>query len=95
MLTPRSPLQILGDKAGFEQAVRETIQHVSFDQPVRIQTFEVTIRALGGLVRRLSPSFVTPSLIDCSAALWTPPRQQSETWLRPPMVQRRATLPRP
>jgi hypothetical protein len=49
----RLPFQILGDKAGFEQAIRQTIEHVSFDQPARIQTFEVTIRALGGLVRRM------------------------------------------
>jgi mannosidase alpha-like ER degradation enhancer 1 len=43
-------LQVLRDRAGFEQAVRETIQHVSFDRDSRVQVFEVTIRMLGGLV---------------------------------------------
>lgn len=44
--------QILGDREGWENAVRETIQHVSFDRDSRVQVFEVTIRMLGGLVRR-------------------------------------------
>lgn len=42
---------LMGDYRGFETAVRETIQHVSFDKDVRVQVFEVTIRMLGGLVR--------------------------------------------
>ncbi|KAM0789813.1 hypothetical protein ACM66B_006664 [Microbotryomycetes sp. NB124-2] len=41
---------ILDDKAGFEQAINETIQHVSFDRDSRVQVFEVTIRMLGGLL---------------------------------------------
>ncbi|GAA5997552.1 alpha-1,2-mannosidase MNL1 [Rhodotorula paludigena] len=41
---------ILGDYEGFEQAVRETIQHVDFDVDSRVQVFEVTIRMMGGLL---------------------------------------------
>ncbi|GAA6006626.1 hypothetical protein JCM11491_003122 [Sporobolomyces phaffii] len=41
---------MLNDRAGFEQAVRETIQHVSFDVDSRVQVFEVTIRMMGGLL---------------------------------------------
>ncbi|GAA5943649.1 alpha-1,2-mannosidase MNL1 [Sporobolomyces koalae] len=41
---------MLDDKSGFEQAVRETIQHVSFDVDSRVQVFEVTIRMMGGLL---------------------------------------------
>lgn len=41
---------VFGDRAGFEQAVRETIEHVSFDVDSRVQVFEVTIRQLGGLL---------------------------------------------
>ncbi|KAK4056367.1 hypothetical protein OIO90_002510 [Microbotryomycetes sp. JL221] len=41
---------ILDDRSGFEQAIRETIQHVSFDRDSRVQVFEVTIRMLGGLL---------------------------------------------
>jgi len=51
---------MLDDIAGFEQAVRETIQHVNFDVDSRVQVFEVTIRMMGGLVsliRSLSESF--------------------------------------
>jgi mannosidase alpha-like ER degradation enhancer 1 len=44
---------MLDDKAGFEQAVREVIERVSFDVDSRVQVFEVTIRMMGGLVRRL------------------------------------------
>lgn len=46
---------MLDDKAGFEQAVREVIEHVSFDVDSRVQVFEVTIRMMGGLVRRAHP----------------------------------------
>lgn len=42
---------MLEDKEGFEQAVRDAIEHVSFDVDSRVQVFEVTIRMLGGLVR--------------------------------------------
>ncbi|GAA5987329.1 hypothetical protein JCM11641_002687 [Rhodosporidiobolus odoratus] len=41
---------MLNDRAGFEQAIREVIQHVSFDVDSRVQVFEVTIRMLGGLL---------------------------------------------
>ncbi|GAA5871463.1 hypothetical protein JCM3774_005606 [Rhodotorula dairenensis] len=41
---------MLDDKAGFEQAVREVIDHVSFDVDSRVQVFEVTIRMMGGLL---------------------------------------------
>ena len=41
---------ILGDKHGFDQAVRLVTQDVTFDLDVKVQVFEVTIRVLGGLV---------------------------------------------
>lgn len=41
---------VLQDRAGFERAVRNVIQHVSYDVDTRPQVFEVTIRALGGLL---------------------------------------------
>ena len=41
---------ILGDKPGFERAVRTVIDQVHFDLDVRVQVFEVTIRMLGGLL---------------------------------------------
>ncbi|GAA5982793.1 hypothetical protein JCM10908_006792 [Rhodotorula pacifica] len=41
---------MLDDKAGFEQAVREVLEHVSFDVDSRVQVFEVTIRMMGGLL---------------------------------------------
>ncbi|GAA5882976.1 hypothetical protein JCM16303_006771 [Sporobolomyces ruberrimus] len=41
---------MLNDKAGFEQAVKETITHVNFDVDSRVQVFEVTIRMMGGLL---------------------------------------------
>lgn len=46
---------MLNDKAGFEQAVKETITHVNFDVDSRVQVFEVTIRMMGGLVRTSLP----------------------------------------
>ncbi|BGP20642.1 hypothetical protein JCM10213v2_008805 [Rhodosporidiobolus nylandii] len=45
----RNP-DILNDRPGFEQAIREVITHVSFDVNSRVQVFEVTIRMLGGLL---------------------------------------------
>lgn len=42
---------ILGDKPGFDRAVRLVIQDVTFDLDAKVQVFEVTIRVLGGLVR--------------------------------------------
>ncbi|GAA6058326.1 hypothetical protein JCM3770_003619 [Rhodotorula araucariae] len=41
---------MLGDRSGFDEAVREVIQHVSFDLDSRVQVFEVTIRMMGGLL---------------------------------------------
>ncbi|BGO96067.1 hypothetical protein NBRC10512v2_007784 [Rhodotorula toruloides] len=41
---------MLNDKFAFEQAIRETIEHVSFDVDSRVQVFEVTIRMMGGLL---------------------------------------------
>lgn len=41
---------VLRDRAGFDRAVRDVIQHVSYDVDTRPQVFEVTIRALGGLI---------------------------------------------
>lgn len=49
-------LAMLGDKRAFEEGVREVIDHVSFDVDSRVQVFEVTIRMMGGLVRRRRPS---------------------------------------
>jgi mannosidase alpha-like ER degradation enhancer 1 len=43
-------LVILGDQPGFEQAVRSTIDWVSFDVNTKPQLFETTIRVLGGLL---------------------------------------------
>ncbi|KZT74450.1 glycoside hydrolase family 47 protein [Daedalea quercina L-15889] len=41
---------VLNDTAGFEQAVRNTIDHVQFDVDTKPQVFETTIRVLGGLL---------------------------------------------
>lgn len=41
---------VLGDTVGFENAVRTTIDWVSFDVNTRPQVFETTIRVLGGLL---------------------------------------------
>ncbi|KAJ6539265.1 alpha mannosidase-like protein [Mycena capillaripes] len=43
-------LVVLDDRAGFEQAVKNVIQWVSFDVNTRPQVFETTIRVLGGLL---------------------------------------------
>src|SRR6201999_2390855 len=40
----------LEDRHGFETAVRNVIEHVSFDVDTKPQFFELTIRALGGLL---------------------------------------------
>ncbi|CAE6522002.1 unnamed protein product [Rhizoctonia solani] len=40
----------LNNYSGFEWAVRQTIDHVSFDQDVKPQVFEITIRGMGGLL---------------------------------------------
>ncbi|KAB5594202.1 Alpha mannosidase-like protein [Ceratobasidium theobromae] len=40
----------LNNRSGFEWAVRQTIDHVSFDQDVKPQVFEITIRGMGGLL---------------------------------------------
>ena len=41
---------VLGDRKGFERAVRNAIDWVSFDVNTRPQVFETTIRVLGGLL---------------------------------------------
>jgi len=41
---------IMGKPSDFDNAVRLVIQHVSFDQDSTVQVFELTIRALGGLL---------------------------------------------
>jgi len=41
---------ILNDRPGFEHAVRNVIDHVSFDSNTKPQVFETTIRVLGGLL---------------------------------------------
>lgn len=41
---------VLNDTAGFEQAVRSTIDYVQFDIDTKPQVFETTIRVLGGLL---------------------------------------------
>jgi len=43
-------LAVMGDFAGFGDAVRLVIAHVSFDNDVVVQVFEATIRVLGGLL---------------------------------------------
>jgi mannosidase alpha-like ER degradation enhancer 1 len=40
----------LEDRQGFETAVRNVIEHVSFDVDTKPQVFEITIRVLGGLL---------------------------------------------
>lgn len=45
-----SSFVVLGDKEGFENAVKIVIDNVTFDLDARVQVFEVTIRVLGGLV---------------------------------------------
>lgn len=41
---------VLDDRPGFERAVKNIIQHVSFDVDTKPQLFETTIRVLGGLL---------------------------------------------
>ncbi|KZS97985.1 hypothetical protein SISNIDRAFT_405596 [Sistotremastrum niveocremeum HHB9708] len=41
---------VLRDQPGFDKAVRKVIEYVSFDVNTRPQVFEITIRALGGLL---------------------------------------------
>jgi len=43
-------LVVLDDRIGFERAVRNAIEWVSFDVNTRPQVFETTIRVLGGLL---------------------------------------------
>ncbi|KAJ6599145.1 alpha mannosidase-like protein [Mycena vulgaris] len=43
-------LVVLGDRSGFEKAVKDVIEWVSFDVNTRPQVFETTIRVLGGLL---------------------------------------------
>ena len=41
---------VLEDRKGFETAVRNVVNHVSFDVNTKPQVFETTIRGLGGLL---------------------------------------------
>lgn len=43
-------LPIIGDQEGFELAITNVIDSVTFDVDSKVQIFEVTIRALGGLL---------------------------------------------
>lgn len=43
-------LAIMGNASEFARAVGLVVQHVSFDQDATVQVFEVTIRAMGGLL---------------------------------------------
>jgi mannosidase alpha-like ER degradation enhancer 1 len=43
-------LVLLDDRQGFEKAVRNVIDSVSFDVNTKPQVFETTIRVLGGLL---------------------------------------------
>ncbi|KAJ1817695.1 alpha mannosidase-like protein, partial [Coemansia sp. RSA 2675] len=44
-------LAVLGDKKGFQRAVKNTIKFLpNFDIDSHVQVFEVTIRILGGLL---------------------------------------------
>lgn len=43
-------LVVLDDRTGFEKAVRNVIEWVSFDVNTKPQVFETTIRVLGGLL---------------------------------------------
>lgn len=43
-------LVVLNDTTGFEKAVRDVIDWVSFDVNTKPQVFETTIRVLGGLL---------------------------------------------
>ncbi|KAJ3410692.1 ER degradation-enhancing alpha-mannosidase-like protein 1 [Chytridiales sp. JEL 0842] len=43
-------LALLGNRTEFERAVKLVIDHVSFNVDSRVQVFEVTIRAMGGLL---------------------------------------------
>lgn len=97
---------MLDDKAGFEQAVREVIEHVSFDVDSRVQVFEVTIRMMGGLVRCAHPpragvTFPDTDRLPGSAVrspVGHPARKWQlflvDPWLLLAVVQRRAPRPR-
>lgn len=41
---------VLSNRTGFEHAIQQVLSHVSFDVDTKPQVFEVTIRALGGLL---------------------------------------------
>lgn len=83
LLSSSSEGQMLNDKAGFEQAVKETITHVNFDVDSRVQVFEVTIRMMGGLVRTSLPlRFIAllgsyAYVVRLPVALWSSPRSRS------------------
>jgi hypothetical protein len=68
---------ILGDKQGFDRAVRLVVQDVTFDLDVKVQVFEVTIRVLGGLVRRNACERVKSNATQCSYRPTSTLRRQS------------------
>lgn len=57
-----SSFVVLGDKEGFEKAVKLVADNVTFDIDAKVQVFEVTIRVLGGLVSCTSLGAVIPGL---------------------------------
>ncbi|CAG8438132.1 11244_t:CDS:2 [Acaulospora colombiana] len=48
--TAQNGIKVFNDKEGFETAVRNVIQHVTFDLNSKVQVFEVNIRVLGALL---------------------------------------------
>ncbi|GAA6041395.1 hypothetical protein JCM8097_005223 [Rhodosporidiobolus ruineniae] len=75
---------MLNDRAGFEQAVRDTIAHVSFDVDSRVQVFEVTIRMMGGLLsgHLLAQPTPPPSSVQDPAAFASSIRGFDLPWYR-------------
>ncbi|GAA5939158.1 hypothetical protein JCM1841_003340 [Sporobolomyces salmonicolor] len=76
---------MLGDREGFEQAVRETIEQVHFDVDSRVQVFEVTIRMMGGLLAGhllASPSSSFSSSSDNPSTFSSSLRGFSLPWYR-------------
>lgn len=64
---------LLGDKKGFEDAVRLVTKTVNFDIDAKVQVFEVTIRIMGGLVSNdsIKPLLVVSLIQFILAALRT------------------------
>jgi mannosidase alpha-like ER degradation enhancer 1 len=62
-------LAIMGDQKGFEEAVRNVITWVQYDVNTKPQVFEVTIRALGGLLSGHIVSFHPQITEQCLTVL--------------------------